>query len=97
MNDLFADLVQPQFEEYRGDFLAKARGIALRLAKDGACITINDVRRFIAPPEDIDPRVMGAVFRTEDWVNMGYVGSQRRTCHGRPVALFRLRLAGDTA
>ena len=89
--DLFGTLVQPRFEEYRADFLAGARAVALELGSQGKPITINDVREPITVPPDVDPRVMGAVFRTDDWVNVGYTGSRRRACHGRPVAQFLMR------
>jgi hypothetical protein len=97
MGDLFGALVQPRFEEYRAAFLAAARAVALELGRPGKPITINDVRERITVPPDIDPRVMGAVFRTDDWVNVGYVGSARRVCHGRPVAQFQLRGTGEGA
>ena len=88
--DLFGDLIQPLFEEYRAEFLAKARKVAKMLGRDGRIVTINDVRAVISPPDDIDPRVMGAVFKTAEWQCVGYTGSSRRVCHGRPVAQFKL-------
>jgi hypothetical protein len=89
MADLFGTFVQPLFEEHRAAFLANARAIALESGSRGQPITINDVREHVTLPPGIDPRVMGAVFRTDDWVNLGYTGSTRRVCHGRPVAQFQ--------
>jgi hypothetical protein len=97
--DLFGTLVQPLFEEHRADFLAQARAIALELGRRGKPVTINDVPERITVPPDLDPRVMGAVFRTGDWVNLGYTSSRRRVCPGRPVAQFLRRdtMARDAA
>lgn len=88
MSDTFAREVQPHFERTRGEFLAKARRVALRLGKKGKAVTVNDVRALCPPPEEIDPRIMGAVFRTSDWERLDYVSTNRRACHGRPVAVF---------
>ena len=79
-------------EVARADWLASARAWARQYAKDGRAITINDVRRY-GPrmPEDIDPRVAGGVFRdTSTWQGLGYVQSNRRTSHNRPVMAYRL-------
>lgn len=94
MSDLFEQTVLPMFEQNRESFLAAARRLALEIARqrDGGPVTINDLRHAgLEPPEDIDPRVMGGVFAGRDWVCVGYVGSRRKTCHGRPVAQFVLR------
>lgn len=95
MPDIFAQDVQPNFERHRAAFLAAARAVALRLGANGRPITVNDVRAEISPPEGIDPRVMGAVFRTADWKRLDYVNSSRRVCHGRPLARFRLASYGQ--
>lgn len=88
MSDLFAREALPGFERTRAEFLAKARRVALQLGKKGRAVTINDVRVLCPPPENIDPRIMGAVFRTQDWDRLDYVSTNRRACHGRPVAVF---------
>lgn len=81
------------FEEKRAEFLATARWIAIRRAKEtlDGIITIDDVRQDIITPEGVDPRVYGAVFNTEDWEKVGYTQTSRKTSHGRPVALFRYK------
>lgn len=78
-------------EEHRPDYLAQAREAARRLLRDRDSITINDVREICPPPADIDPRVMGAVFRTSEFEATGeFVLSSRTTCHRRPIQRFRL-------
>lgn len=88
--DLFAANIQPLFEEHRAEFLETARAVARALAFERGEITIDDVREHCAPPPNVDPRVMGAVFRTDDFEAVGYRKSNRSTCHHRPVAVFRL-------
>ena len=91
---LFEEAVLPHFEATRGEWIAQARAAARLLGLGGKPVTINDVRAKCPPPPDVDPRVMGAVFLARDWELLGYRGSARRACHGRPVGVFRLRGTG---
>jgi hypothetical protein len=89
---MFDTDVLPLFEEHRADWLAEARATAVSLAIQRGTVTIDDVRDHCPPPDDVDPRVMGAVFRTSDFESTGrHVRSVRRTCHNRPVMVFKLR------
>lgn len=75
------------FEEYRAEWLARARLAAILLYRRvRRPITIDDVRAECPPPRCFDPRVMGAVF--SGWTPVGFANSQRRTCHGRHIRLF---------
>lgn len=88
---LFETRVLPLFEEHRGDWLATARAAARFLGHGGAPVTIDAVRKLCPPPADVDPRVMGAVFLRREWTRIGFEQSARRECHGRPVAVHRLK------
>ena len=78
-------------ETHRPDYLTAARDAARKLLETRASITINDVRDICPPPSDIDPRVMGAVFRHRDFEATGeFVLSSRNTCHRRPIQRFAL-------
>lgn len=78
-------------ETHRPDYLSAARDAARKLLSERQSITINDVRDICPPPSDIDPRVMGAVFRHADFEATGeFVLSSRTTCHRRPIQKFRL-------
>lgn len=91
-NSLFDTQVLPLFEETREAWLERARATARELASGGRSITIDDVREKCPPPEGVDPRVMGAVFRPiKDWEVVGYERSSRASCHNRPVARHRLK------
>lgn len=91
---LFEDTVLPHFEAHSGDWLARARAHARLLGQGGQTVTINDVRVKCPPPVDVDPRVMGAVFLARDWELLRHERSARRTCHNRPVGVFRLKGTG---
>lgn len=91
MSKMFSKEVQPLFEQYRAEWLAKARHEALKLGRKRRVVTVDDVRNVCPPPEEFDPRVMGAVFRTPEWEAVGFINSGRRACHKRPVRLFALR------
>lgn len=78
-------------EQYRAGYLASARQVARELvakSPDGT-VTVNDVRAVCPPPENIDGRVMGAIFRGGEWEMVGYTPSLR--AHMRPIARFRLK------
>ena len=78
-------------EAHRPDYLAAARAAARRLLETRPSITVNDIREVCPPPADIDPRVMGAVFRHRDFEATGeFVLSSRNTCHKRPIQRFAL-------
>ncbi len=95
---VFRQEVLPHLEAARKQFLERARAVAMRIASNNetGIVTIDMVRAQCPPPEGVDPRVMGAVFRSgrhSPWRKIGYVQSRRRACHGRPVALFKLKSA----
>lgn len=78
------------FEDTRADWLAKARTHARAMAAKGP-VTVDDVRAVCPPPSNTDPRVMGALFKKDEWEPCGWVESTRRECHHRPIRTFKLR------
>lgn len=72
-------------------WIAHARLAAWRIAFEKGAVTIDDVREVCPPPEDADPRIMGAVFHGGEFVRVGFEVSARRACHGRMIGLFRLK------
>ncbi len=87
--DPFLNEVLPLFNQTREDYLSLARRIALELHKKlQRPITVDDVRAVCAPPKEWDGRLMGAIFKTEDWVWHGFVRSTRTTCHKRGISSF---------
>lgn len=88
---LFEQEVLPLFEATRQHWLERARHTATYLCHKHGTATIDDVRDICPPPEDVDPRVMGAVFKRTEFECIGHRRSVRKTCHGRPIGVFRLR------
>ena len=76
-------------EYTRVEYIEEARAVAKYLAKHRS-ITINDVRERCPVPEGINPVVLGAVFRGDIWVKVGYQMSDRKVSHGRPIAQWIL-------
>ena len=75
----------------REGYVAVARRKALELLETRPVVCIDDIRRILPPPDNVDPRVMGAVFRRPYFRKVGYTQSQacgREAPHQRPVALF---------
>jgi hypothetical protein len=85
----FEDEVLPLFNQTRDDYLSLARRVALMLHKRlQRPISVDDVRAVVPPPSEWDGRLMGAVFKTEDWTWVAYERSTRSTCHKRPISTF---------
>ena len=83
------DLVMERLEEVRAAYLEQARFAADQLYHSGKKeITINDVREVCPPPDSIDPRALGAVFKGKEgkWRVIRYEPSKR--AHMRPIAVF---------
>lgn len=78
-------------ETTRANWLAEARGWALRVAEIDGCVTADDIHYVCPIPEGVDPRVMGAVFRIKELVADGYVPTGRPEAHARPIQRFVLR------
>ncbi len=74
-----------------GNWVAQARIAARHIAVEKGEVTINDVREVCPPPEDADPRILGAVFQKNEFVRVGFAVSDRRACHGRMIGVFRLK------
>ena len=72
-------------------WLTRARAAARSLAMRRGSVTIDEVRELCPPPGDVDPRVMGAVFKHNEFELVDYIESRRKACHGRHIGIFRLR------
>lgn len=78
-------------ETNRRPFIEEARAVARKLLKYRKSVTIDDVRAVLPPPEGVDPRVMGAVFKASEFESVGWTTSKRKECHKRPIQRFRLK------
>lgn len=93
---MFEQSVLPLFEATRAAWLADARAVAWQLGEGGRPVCVDDVRRLCPPPQDADPRVMGAIMYRPAWVRVGDRNSGRKTCHKRRVSMFvRAEFVGE--
>jgi len=90
--DAFESEILPLFETYREEWLAAARAHAVMIASERGEVSADDIHEACPPPPDIDPRVMGAVFKG-DFQLVRYEKSRRSICHNRPIGIFRLQEA----
>lgn len=83
----FHQTILPLFNQTRAEWLKQARQTALSIHKD--TVTTDDIHKHCPLPDNIDPRVMGAVFTRKHWRKVGYTQSTRKACHHRPIAIFQ--------
>ncbi len=94
VSTVFEQQVLPIFEESNADLVAKLRRAALELgAKNPEGITADDIHSVCPIPEGVDPRIMGSAFQKALWVKSGWMQSRRKENHGRPVRIWKRRVA----
>jgi len=92
----FHQTILPLFNQPRAEWLEDARVKAYVIAVERGLkgqlprLTTDDIHNACPIPDGIDPRVMGAVFASKDWLKVGYTQSKRKVCHNRPIAIFQL-------
>lgn len=79
------------FETHRKEFLEHCRWVAVRIAKDKGNVTIDDVRDECPLPLNIDGRVYGAVFASEEFEIVGHTKTRIKSSHGRLVGVYTLK------
>ncbi len=79
-------------EEKRHEWIALARKYAFNLLsrrglhQTNPVVTSDDLWALCPPPSEINPKVMGAVFRKNaGFKPVGYVPSKRKQAHARPI------------
>jgi len=75
----------------REEWIAKARGTAIAIAKRAGQVTINDVRKFIDLPDDFHPNVWGAVLRGDAFQAIGFCQATHASAHARVVRIYKLK------
>jgi len=92
LRDIFGEDVLPLFEEgSQQEWLEYARQVARALCERHGETHIDAVRDICPPPEDVDPRIMGAVFKGGEFELVRYTRSMRLTCHRRVIGIHRLK------
>lgn len=79
------------FEVVQAEWLEQARKMAIGIAKLRGKVDIEDVRRACPLPSGCHPNVMGAVFKTGDFLRIGYKMATRPSAHQRVIGEYALR------
>jgi len=73
------------------DYLSKARTVAHYIAQTKGEVSIVDVRQALGDiPNDVNPNVMGAVFRGKQWLKIGHTTTTHEAGHARTVGVYIL-------
>ncbi len=93
--DLFQDFPTQEaaheaFERHRGGWLKEARLAGQSICWEAGSATVDDVRERCPPPDDVDSRIMGTVFKHRAFRPLKTVTSKRAICHHRPIVRFVL-------
>ena len=75
----------------REDWIAKARSLAVSIAKRSGQVTINDIRQFIDLPDDFHVNTWGAVLRGDAFEPIGYCQATHPSAHARVVRIYKLK------
>ena len=74
------------------DFLSHCRSLAYRHAISNGETSINDVRRGLEGiPHDVNPNVLGAVFKEKMWEAVGYTQAEHPNAHARTIRVYKLK------
>lgn len=80
--------------ELRADIIAEARRAMLRVLLDKGEATADDVRAVVTIPDEMNPKLFGAVpseLAAEGFIEAaGFVRSKRPKAHARPLTRWRL-------
>ena len=79
------------FEQRDHHFLARCRALAVLVCKERGEVSINDIRAIIEVPPGVHPSVLGAVFRTKQFVKIGLVEANHPQAHARVVRVYQLQ------
>lgn len=75
----------------REDWIAKARDMAIWIAKQSGKVTINDVRQLIDLPDDFHHNTWGAVLRGDAFEPIGFCQATHPSAHARVVRVYKLK------
>ena len=86
--DYFENNVLPEMENKPTNWLKEARLVAVDIAKTHGEVSADDVFDARPPPSNIEPRTMGAVFKTKDFEFVRYVQGRRSV---RAIGIYKLK------
>ncbi len=78
------------FEQRDADFLARCRTLAVEIAKAQGTVSINDIRARISIPAEMNPSVLGAVFKGKKFKACGFTEATHPQAHARIVRIYQI-------
>jgi hypothetical protein len=78
------------FEQRDADFLARCRTLAVEIAKTQGTVSINDIRAKVSIPAEMNPSVLGAVFKGKKFQACGFTEANHPQAHARVVRVYQL-------
>jgi len=78
------------FEQRDADFLARCRTLAVEIAKTQGTVSINDIRAKVSIPAEMNPSVLGAVFKGKKFHACGFTEANHPQAHARVVRVYQL-------
>lgn len=78
------------FQVRDADFLKRCRALAVAICQQQGTVSINDVRAQIALPAEMNPSVLGAVFKTKEFQAIGFTEATHAQAHARVVRVYQL-------
>lgn len=85
------DLNLSSNNEPKIDWITEARSVAINLAEDRGTVSIVDVLDECPLPDDIDPRVVGGVFRHQRFQRVDSITIKTDTGRYKTVGVFSLQ------
>jgi hypothetical protein len=71
-------------------FLARCRALAVEICRTQGTVCINDIRAQITLPAEMHPSVLGAVFRSKQFMAVGYTEASHPQAHARVIRTYQL-------
>ncbi len=82
------------FEDARGPWLERARAVAREIAKKRGTVSADDLRNLMREHPELAPEgtknVMGGLFRSRDFVWVGWRHSRTPGSHGNRIGVYAL-------
>ncbi len=84
------DMTLDTFEFRDSEFLNQCRSVAKRIAMERGQVSINDIRDRVKLPPNVNPSVLGAVFRNSQFKPIGYTEARHPSAHARAIRVYEL-------
>lgn len=71
-------------------FLERCRALAVEICRQQGTVCINDIRAQVTLPAEMNPSVLGAVFKTKQFKAVGYTEATHPQAHARVIRVYQL-------